>query len=165
MIKTPVVFEHNSTVIKYPTNRSQWKNTFVANGFLVGTYEGSLFLADGSTKSFPWEPYMPPAPFYGMLITSLAFFDRLFEVEERFFREAAKVNVDVQRLLSRAELLTDEIDLTRADVITGVGDVLLAMVAAGIDGYTLDYIALRKSAILETPAAWNELPAKLKANL
>jgi hypothetical protein len=86
----------------------------------------------------------------------------LFEVEERFFRDAAKINVDMERLLSRSELLTDEIDLTRADVINGVGFVLQAMVAAGIDGYTAEYIELRKAAILGIPAAWSELPPKMK---
>lgn len=162
MIKTPVVFEIGKTVIKYPINRSFWKNTFIEDGLLVGDYEGKLFLADGATKAFDWDPYTAPPQNYGTLMTGLAFFDRMLPQEESFFREGAKVNVDLERLLARSERLTENIDLARADVRDGVAGVLNLMHAHEIAGYNADYVELRKIAILDAPLQWDELPEKIQ---
>jgi hypothetical protein len=162
MIRTPIVFETGNTIIKYPINRDFWRNTFIENGQLVGDYEGNLFLADGATKAFPWEYYEPEQVNYGTLITSLAFFERLDDVEEIFFRSDAKTDVLVERLLARSERLTDEIDLQRQDVRDGLKYVLGKMVATGIEGYSQQFADSRFNAIIFEPVTLSEIPAYLR---
>jgi hypothetical protein len=162
MIKVPLVFEQNSSVVKYPTARSQWEKTFIDDGFLVGHYEGPLYLADGVTKTFNWAEYIKSPINYGTLMTSLAFFDRMMDVEERFLREAAKINIDMERLLARAERLTDNVDVARDDVKNGVHMVLQQMLIAGVPDYNAVYVEQRKFAILELPISFTELPEKLQ---
>jgi hypothetical protein len=162
MIKTPIKTANNSTVIEYPINRNAWKNTFIESGFLVGNYEGNLFKADGATKAFPWEYYEPAQVNYGTLITSLAFFERLDDVEETFFRSDAKTDVLVEKLLARSERLTDEIDLQRQDVRDGLKYVLGKMVAAGIEGYSQQFADSRFNAIIFEPVTLSEIPAYLR---
>lgn len=58
-IKTPLLFNVGSTVIKYPTPRDYWFNTRIEGNSLVGDFDGGLFKADGATKAFEWEDAEP----------------------------------------------------------------------------------------------------------
>lgn len=81
LIKTLLVFEKDSTVIKYPTVKSFWRNTRVSGGFLVGDYDGALFLADGITKTFEWE-YHDETPDYGRILSVLSLRERFTFAEK-----------------------------------------------------------------------------------
>lgn len=162
MIRIPKKMFPGTTRIVYPTPAGEWSNTFVDGEFVVGDCASPLYLADGITKAFDWEAYQLPTVNYGTLISSLAFFDRMRPEEETFFRTQAKVNIEFEKLLSRAERLSGAIELTRDDVRNGITAILGAMVQANIEGYTVEYATQRYSEMLDAPVQWSELPTDLK---
>jgi hypothetical protein len=158
----PLVYKPNSSVISYPGNVAAWSNTIVHGSSIAGDYSDSLYMADGVTKTFDWEPYSPAEQDYGTLISNLAFFERMRDAEEDFLRVSAKTNIQFEKLLARTEKIAEAIDLQRIDVRAGVVKVLAAMVSSGVDGYTEAYALQRHNEILNTKVVFSELPSLIK---
>lgn len=150
-ISTPLV-TNAIGAIQYPGTASDWQNTSIESGVLVGDYDGALYLADGATKAFDWSTYTPPTPSYGLVITPLALLNRFLPAEESAIRSAQASSTSIQGLMDRIHLATF-VDLT--DPVTEGG--INALVAGGY------LTSARATTMLTTPATWKELPAFVQA--
>lgn len=142
-------------VVQYPGTRSLWSDTEVVGQTVVGEYAGDLYQADGKTPAFTWTAYAPPAIDYGTRITSLAFMSRFTAAEEQAIRTAAQSSVPLQMMLDRISMaVATFIDLTDERLVAGMASLVSATLLT----------QARSDAILQTPVAWDELPASVQAN-
>lgn len=152
-ISVPLNVDANG-VLQYPGVPASWSDTEIIGETVIGTYAGDLYQADGKTPAFNWTAYVPPSPTYGTRITSLAFMSRFTSSEEEAIRTAAQSSVPLQMLLDRISMaVATYIDLSDARLVAGMGQ----LVAAGL------LTQARADDIMQTPAAWSELPPSIQS--
>lgn len=146
------------TAVVYPGDPALWSGATPAGDRLIGDYSGDLYEQDGVTKAFDWEPYSPPQPTLGSIITRLAFLQRFVD-EEAIVIDLASIGdtveaATIRRYLSKINA-AEHIDLQLQELRDGV----LALEAAEL------LAAGRAVAILDTPVEFHERPSALQLRL